>query len=75
MQELVPKFSPLCAMADFEEASISAFRRVFGDVTVTGCFTVTVNYFCDFIWDFDIFWYDELLLMHYIVLTFFLKNK
>ena len=52
----MPQFSPLSAMADFEEASVSAFRRVFGDVTVTGCFTVTVNYFCDFVWDFYIFW-------------------
>jgi len=33
----VPQFSPSSAMADFEEASVSAFRRVFGDVTVTGC--------------------------------------
>ena len=37
MQELVPQFSPSSAMADFEEASVSAFRCVFGDVTVTGC--------------------------------------
>jgi len=37
MPELVPQFSPSSAMADFEEASVSAFRRVFGDVTVTGC--------------------------------------
>ena len=37
MQELVPQVSPSSAMADFEEASVSAFRRVFGGVTVTGC--------------------------------------
>jgi hypothetical protein len=37
MKELVPQFSPSSAMADFEEASVSAFRRVFGDVNVTGC--------------------------------------
>jgi len=37
MQDLVPQFSPASAMADFEEASVSAFRRVFGDITVTGC--------------------------------------
>ena len=78
MQELMPQFSPLSAMADFEEASVSAFRRVFGDVTVTGCFTVTVNYFCDFVWDFYILGTcsicdDELLIMHYIALTFFNK--
>jgi len=38
MQELVPQFSPSSTMADFEEASVSAFRRVFRDVTVTGWF-------------------------------------
>ena len=37
MKELVPQFTPSAAMADFEEASVSAFRRVFGDVIVTGC--------------------------------------
>jgi len=38
MQELAPQFSPSSAMTDFEEASVSAFRRVFRDVTVTGWF-------------------------------------
>jgi len=38
MQELVPQFSPSSATADFEEASVSAFRHVFRDVTVTGWF-------------------------------------
>jgi len=38
MQELVPQFSTSYATADFEEASVSAFRRVFRDVTVTGWF-------------------------------------
>ena len=37
MQELVPQFTPSSAMADFEEASVSAFCRVFGAVSVTGC--------------------------------------
>ena len=37
MQQLVPQFSPSSPMADFEEASVYAFRRVFRDVTVTGC--------------------------------------
>ena len=37
MQELVPQFSPSSAMADFEQASVSAFCRVFGAVSVTGC--------------------------------------
>jgi len=37
--KVVPRlyFSPASAMADFEEASVSAFRCVFGDITVTGC--------------------------------------
>ena len=65
MQELMPQFSPLSAMADFEEASVSAFRRLFGDVTVT------VNYFCDFIWDFDIF--GTFATMNCIALTFLNK--
>jgi len=38
MQEPVPQFSPSSAMADFEEATVSAFRRVFRDVTVIGWF-------------------------------------
>jgi len=43
MQELVPQFSPSFAMADFEEASVSAFRRVFGYVNVTGCWFHVAN--------------------------------
>ena len=37
--KVVPRlyFSPASAMADFEEASVPAFRCVFGDITVTGC--------------------------------------
>jgi len=38
MHEPVPQFSPSSAMADFEEATVSAFRRVFRDVTVIGWF-------------------------------------
>jgi len=34
---LVPDFQPTSAMADFEEASVSAFREVFGNVVVSGC--------------------------------------
>ena len=37
LKELVPQFVPSDAMADFEEAPVSAFRRVFGDVNVVGC--------------------------------------
>jgi len=37
IQELVPQFSPSSATADFEEASVSALCRVFGAVTVIGC--------------------------------------
>ena len=37
VQELVSDFSPRSAMADFEEASVAAFREVFGDVQVSGC--------------------------------------
>ena len=33
MKKLVPQFAPV----DFEEASVSDFRRVFGDVIVNGC--------------------------------------
>ena len=42
MKELVPQFAPSSAMADFEEASLFAFRHVFGEnVSVTGCRSVT----------------------------------
>ena len=37
MKGLVPLFDPSSAMADFEEAPVSAFRQVFGDVNVSGC--------------------------------------
>ena len=37
IRNLVPQFAPTCAMADFEEASVSAFQEVFGNVTVSGC--------------------------------------
>jgi len=37
IKELAPWLTPSSAMADFEEASVTAFRQVFGDVNVTGC--------------------------------------
>lgn len=38
VNELVPHFAPANVMADFEEASTSAFRRVFGnEVVISGC--------------------------------------
>ena len=37
VHELVPDFTPSNAIADFEEASVSAFRQVFGAVSVGGC--------------------------------------
>ena len=37
IKELAPWFTPTSAMADFEDASVTAFRQVFGDVNVTGC--------------------------------------
>jgi len=37
LQDLVPQFQPVRAMADFEEVSAAAFRDIFGDVTITGC--------------------------------------
>ena len=37
LKELVPTFTPTQLMADFEEASVAAFRQVFGDVSVAGC--------------------------------------
>ena len=43
MQELVPQFFPSFAMADFEEASVSAFRRVF-------CFEKNCTLHCNVIY-------------------------
>lgn len=37
VKELVPDFAPRSAMADFEEAPVAAFREVYGDVPVSGC--------------------------------------
>jgi hypothetical protein len=37
MHELAPQFAPTSAMTDFEESSVSAFRHVFGDVNIKGC--------------------------------------
>ena len=37
VQELVLDFSPTSAMADFEETSAAAFKSVFGDVAISGC--------------------------------------
>ena len=37
IKDLVPDFAPTSAMADFEEASVSGFRDVFGDINVAGC--------------------------------------
>jgi len=34
---LVPQFAPTCAMVDFEEASVSTFQEVFGNIIVSGC--------------------------------------
>jgi len=36
LQELVPDFTPTCVMADFEEASVSAFQQVFSDAGAVG---------------------------------------
>jgi len=35
IRNLVPKFAPTCAMADFDEASVSAFQEVFENITVS----------------------------------------
>jgi len=35
--DLVPQFAPTCAMADFEEASVSAFQQVFPSASAVGC--------------------------------------
>jgi len=37
VQQLVPQFAPTCAMADFEEASVAGFVRVYPDSDVAGC--------------------------------------
>jgi len=37
LKELIPYFTPLSAMADYEEASTSAFQAVFGNVIISGC--------------------------------------
>jgi len=37
MKELAPQFAPQCAMADYEEASVSAFQQVFDGAGVVGC--------------------------------------
>lgn len=34
---LTPQFTPASAMADFEEASVSAFKHVYGSVNISGC--------------------------------------
>jgi len=36
-KDLVPDFATTSAMTDFEEASVSAFQDVFGDINVAGC--------------------------------------
>lgn len=37
VKELAPDFHPTCAMSDFEEASTSAFKQVFGNLDISGC--------------------------------------
>ena len=37
VKEVQPDFVPTFAMADFEEASVSAFQRVFNNAVVVGC--------------------------------------
>ena len=37
IRNLVPQFAQTWAMADFEEASVSAFQEVFGNITVSCC--------------------------------------
>jgi len=34
---LVPEFTPTCAMADFEEASVAAYQQVFPAASAVGC--------------------------------------
>jgi len=35
--DLVAQFAPTCAMADFEEVSVSAFQQVFPSASAVGC--------------------------------------
>ena len=37
VNQLVPSFTPLYAMADFEEAPVAAFKSVYVDANVAGC--------------------------------------
>ena len=37
IKDLVPDFAPTSAKANFEEASVSAFQDVFGDINVASC--------------------------------------
>jgi len=37
LKDLAPNCQPLSAMADFEKAAVSAFRKVDGNVNVAGC--------------------------------------
>jgi len=45
VQELVLDFSLTSPMADFEEASAAAFKSVFGDVAISGCWFHLSSYF------------------------------
>jgi len=36
VQQLVPQFTPMCAMADFEEASVAVSQRVYTNANVAG---------------------------------------
>jgi len=37
VNQLVPSFTPLYAMADFEEAPVAAFKSVYVDANIAGC--------------------------------------
>ena len=37
VNQLVPSFTPLYAMADFEEAPVATFKSVYVDANVAGC--------------------------------------
>jgi len=43
--DLIPDFSHTSAMADFEEASAAAFKSMFGDVAISGCWFHFASYF------------------------------